>query len=297
MFQDVPNSSVENGPGQVGYQARNSYFYMVRLNESSTVPLSEIIRYLKDSTEKYIFQLEKGDNGIKHYQIFLKYKQKKRREQVRTMLQNNLAKEGEVFNFPNGSYCEISKSWLKAANYCCKENTRIGEIQSYNIFIKKTMVFPELYEWQKKIVKEIEKEADDRMIIHVNKTYCSGKSLLGKYLIVNNDALIVDGKETHILALVAGKPDVKLIVMDCAADNSPVAWSAIEKIKNGYFASHFGTKGTKMILLEHKVHIIIFSNNTLEKDLKRRKIDKNRFIKFTDDDDTEYSFEDSEESS
>jgi hypothetical protein len=300
MFSDVPNSSVENGPGRVGSQARLSYFYMVRVNKSDTVPVSEIIDNLKEISEKYVFQLERGSTGIEHYQLMLKLKTKKRRETLRNWLNENLflnTGTHKKYNFPNGAYCEVVKSWIKAANYCCKEDTRVGEVYSHNIFLKKKMVFPELYDWQKKVVKEIEKGADDRSIIHVNKNYCSGKSMLGKYLIVNYDALIVDGKETHILALVAGRPDVKIIVMDCAADNSPVAWSAIEKIKNGYFASHFGTKGTKMILLEHKVHIIIFSNNSLEKDLKKRKIDKNRFIKFTDADDEAYSFEDSEESS
>lgn len=300
MFQDVPNSSVEDGPRQDGIEARNSYFFMVRLNKCSTVPVNEIKRNLKDFAEKYVFQLELGSNGIEHWQMFLKFKQKKRRKQVRLWLQNNLALENVTFNFPNGSYCEISKSWLRAKNYCCKEDTRIGEIYSQGLVIKQQYTFPELYTWQRKIVDEIKKEADDRKIIHVNKTYCSGKSLLGKFLIVNYDALIVDGKETHILSLVAGKPDVKLIVMDCAADNKPVAFGAVEKIKNGYFASHFGTKGTKMVLLENKVHIIIFSNNTLEKDLKKSKsnIDKNRFIRFTDEDDMAYTFnEDSEESS
>lgn len=297
MFQDIPDNSVKNGSGQDGNHSRNSYFYMIRVNKCDTVPLSEIISNLKDISEKFVFQLEKGSNGIEHYQLMLKLKTKKRRETLRNWLNTNLCLENHNYNFPNGSYCEIVKSWLKAANYCCKEETRVGEVYSHNILVKKKYTFPELYAWQKKIVDEILKEADDRKIIHVNKTYCSGKSLLGKFLIVNHDALIVDGKETHILALVAGKPDVKVIVMDCAADNSPVAWSAIEKIKNGYFASHFGTKGTKMVLLEHKVHIIIFSNNSLEKDLKRRKIDKNRFIRFCDEDDEAYNFEDSEESS
>lgn len=273
MFQDVPDSSVENGSGQDGNHSRNSYFYMVRLNKCSTVPVNEIESYLKDFTEKYIFQLELGDNGIEHYQIFLKFSQKKRRNQVRTWLQNNLAKDDEVFQFPNGSYCEIVKSWIKASNYCCKEETRVGGVYTHNIVLKNTIVFPELYAWQKKIVDEVLKKADDRKIIHVNKTYCAGKSLLGRYLIIKHDALIVDGNENHILALVAGKPDVKVIVMDCAADNKPVAFGAVEKIKNGYFASHFGTKGTKMVLLNQVqigegVHIIIFSNNSLEKDLK-----------------------------
>lgn len=296
MFQDVTKSSNEIGPGRVGYQAQLSYFYMVRVNKCDTVPISEIIRNLKEISEKYVFQLERGSNGIEHYQLMLKLKTKKRRETLRNWLKANLCLENHNYNWPNGAYCEVVKSWIKAANYCCKEDTRIGEVYSHNIMLKKKFKFHELYKWQLEIVKEINKEADDRKIIHVNKNYCSGKSYLGKYLICNHDALIVDGKESHILALVAGKPDVKLVVMDCAADNSPVAWSAIEKIKNGYFASHFGTKGTKMILLENNVHIIIFSNNSLEKDLKRRKIDKDRFIKFTDNDEA-YSFEDSEESS
>lgn len=296
MFQDVQESSTAEAVRQVGSSPpdteRVCFFYCVRLN-CSDVQLDNLLDFLDEFTSHYAFQKEKGENGIEHYQIMFKLLTKKRRSLVRKLL-NDIA-DNEL-HFPNGSYCEPARSFLSSKNYCLKDKTRIEGPWTKGFKKKKIWNFPRLYDWQQEIVDQVTKnEADDRTIIYVNKNYKAGKSVLSKYLVVKHDALIVDGNENHILALVAGKPDAKIVVVDGSADNKRIAWSAIEKIKNGCFASHFGTKGTKMVLLDNNVHIIVFSNNKLEKELKNRRIDKERFKIYKDDDDV-YGFEEEDQS-
>lgn len=298
MFNNVQLST--SGAGQDGKPApleKVCFFYMIRLNVQEVQEITILKNFFDLYCSSYVFQKERGSNGIEHYQCMVKLNTKARRSRIRMLLQQKLAIEGKVLQFPNGSYCEPCKSWLKSKDYCMKSDTRIGSIYFKNLDLieKQEFTFPELYDWQQEIVEIVKTEPNDRNIIYVNKNYRAGKSLLCKYLIVKHDALIVDGNENHILALVAGKPDVRVVVIDCAADNKRLCWAAVEKIKNGFFASHFGTKGTKMILLKNKVHVIVFSNNKLEKELKNRRIDRERFLTFTDEDEDEFAFSFSEE--
>lgn len=290
MCDTVPTTT--EARGSVVSPSNTCKFYMIRLNTADTVP--NVPDLLEDICEQYALQKEQA--GQEHWQIVINLITKKRRDTMRRWLQKNLALTDKKLNFPRGAYCEPVKSWVSSVNYCLKnDNTVIeGTRIEFNLtkedkqkWDKSMIEFPPLYDWQQKVVDIVKQPADDRKIIHVKEKYCAGKSLLGLYLVCKHNAIAVDGEEQHILSIIKGCSNtVKIVVIDQSADQKRVCWSAVEKIKNRYFASHFGTKGTGMVVLRHKCHVVVFSNNRLEDDIKKSKIDKNRFISIFDNDDS-----------
>lgn len=90
-----------------------------------------------------------------------------------------------------------------------------------------------------------------------------GKSMLTTYMIDFCDAVVVDGKKADILFGMQEYYDKQgrippIVIFDLArADKNFVSYTAIEKLKNGFF---FGTKYKSGMVRFNRPHIIVFSN-------------------------------------
>lgn len=286
MFQNVPASSDGEGQGKPSPSTEIPYIHWCfRFTSSKCSSYKSIIISLEDlEVSAYVFQLEKGDGGVEHYQGYLKLKKKKRKK----MIQKKLLEHFKELKFPKCDYLEVSRQVNNSKRYCMKDDTRLSGpwhcgIKDIDFRVLKPL--PALsQDWQKEVFEYCKKEPKPREICYVNKKYGCGKSLLCNHLIREQDALVVDGSSKHILAVFYNenrKREIKIVVVDESADTKKTPFGAIEKLKNGFFCSAFGTEALGMCQFNIP-HVIIFSNKHLEANIKNCKIDIERFKVWSD---------------
>jgi hypothetical protein len=190
--------------------------------------------------------------GTKHLQMYCAFKKKMRFTELKKILTS----------------CHIQPCrGSKADNlrYCSKE----GNFESNTRIPKPLKLYPPRDEWAKQVEKYALQEPDDRHVMFVSGEFCTGKTTLAKYLIGTYDFISgpLEGGLRHILSVVSDNQDVETWIMNLTGkesfsisdgDNTNL-WDILEKIKDGLFMSHFGTKGTKPVNF-NSPNIIIFSN-------------------------------------
>jgi len=199
------------------------------------------------SIKRYSFQEEVGDSGTPHLQGYIEFITKRR--------PLNLFKDLQA-------HWEKCKNVKKAIAYTQKEDTRAGKL--YLKGIKKirplkVLKLEDLYEWQKEIVDICDEIPDDR-IIHWfwEPNGCKGKTQLCKYLVVNHDALLIDGKKADMFYQVSNcKDPPDLVILNIPKGSHAPNLKAIEAIKDGLFAS---PKYESKMFIMNSPHVFIFAN-------------------------------------
>lgn len=247
-----------------GFQSVKYFFtYHIKDNESFELAFNNL-EPLKDLCNKYIWGEEYGKSGkTPHIQGAFILKSKMR------------AKTLEQF-FSNGVTLRKLKNWDCAWKYCQKEG---HHIQSSETLIKPLKIISNLRPYQTKIIDLLNKEPDDRTILWVVGTYGIGKTQLCKYLVHNKIAFgPLEGDKRHILSVIAENQNENCYIIYLTADESKyqkrALFDCIEKIKDGFFMSHFGTDGTKPVLMNSS-HILVVANKP--PNLNRTNMDKERF--------------------
>lgn len=161
----------------------------------------------------------------------------------------------ERFNFTNRIHWEKARGSLEQnIEYCSKD----GKFES-NFKIKKPVkIIKELYPWQKSLEALVTSEPDDRSIYWIYEEKGGvGKTQFCKYLAMKYDAVPIEGKKNDILYCAAEfESDIYLFDLERSMEEF-VSYSAIEKIKNGfYMCSKYESKP----IIRNSPHVLIFAN-------------------------------------
>lgn len=203
--------------------------------------------------DQYTFQHEMGENGTKHIQAVIRWKNARTFDQVKQM-------------FPS-CHIEECKNWKAANAYCSKSETRIKPYVS-NV-IDQPIIDPidctEKADWMVEIDEIIQQKPDPRKIYWFWESEGNrGKSAYCKHLcLTHTNVICVDGKTRDILFAIAQmkmKPTLILYDIERGA-HQYVNYRALEKLKNGLF---FSTKYESQMVVMNPPHVVCFSNHPPE---------------------------------
>lgn len=213
--------------------------------------------HIQSLSDTYIYQEETGENGTKHLQGYIEFK-------------NAISFDSIKKKLPK-CHIEKCKSKEDAILYCQKEDTRTGSIYNKNIPInlnndklEDPMDGLTRKMWQLEIMELMATKPDKRTINWFwSKKGGTGKSTFTKHLMINHNAICVSGKAADIkhgvTMHIQNKKCIDLVVIDIprTCEQKFVSYEAIEQIKNGCF---FNSKYETSMVLFNPPHIIVFSN-------------------------------------
>lgn len=212
--------------------------------------LAQMFDILDESgVEKYIFQLEEGENETPHYQGVIWYKNPQGFNAMK-----NLCRE---------IHWEPCKNLIQAIKYCCKIETRINGPWAKNIDIPLDIKLITPRDWQVDLENELLNDPDDRKIIwYSDPVGGSGKTSLAKYLAVKYKALVVSGKASDVKYAVnnlvsKGRPPRIIIYVCPRTYENFVSYDALESVKDGLF---FSSKYESGMCMYPNPHVIVFAN-------------------------------------
>lgn len=207
------------------------------------------------SNYSYIFQEETGENGTPHLQGYIDFKKKVRPKNIFDIIT---------------IHWEKCRNIKKSIEYCHKLETRTGEIYS-NFYKPLKLIKPsQFYKWQKKIIKKIGEEPDDRHIYwYWEATGGVGKTAFQKYLCATYNCLMLSGKATDMkfgvvsyIKLNGFAPDIIVINIPRSVDINFLSFTGIEEVKDGLF---FSPKYESGMCSYNRPHMFIFSNEKPDK--------------------------------
>ncbi len=201
---------------------------------------------------------EIGENGNKHLQGFIKWKNAKSMNATKSLISNKIHLE------------KMRGNDEENMSYCGKE----GKVHT-NMKIKRLKdLFDdiEMYDWQKDIIRLLKEEPDNRTINwYWEKIGKMGKSALARHLIIKHNALVVGGCARDILYGISEfikKNELKIVIIDIARSQfNKISYNAIEQIKNGFF---YNTKYESGMTVFNAPHVIVFANDEPDYDMMSR---------------------------
>lgn len=227
-------------------------------DEKFSTIYSELKDDLHEISEKFVFQLEKGEEtGRLHYQGYIHLKEKQRSESLRNKLLN-----GDRSGLYISPCSENGK--LALQRYCMKADTRVaGPWADKNIYMGQDLP-TQLYGWQLEIKKILTGPMEHRKIYwYYDEIGGIGKSIFAKYMKFHHDIpKITFGKTSDLLNLVSKQQNKPGYIFDLSRTKSrdidmDDIYSAMENIKNGHFVN---TKYEVEEILMLPPHIIVFAN-------------------------------------
>lgn len=233
-------------------------------NNHTKEEYEHLLKFLQINCIDFAMQEECGTNGTKHIQFAMKFKNARRFTALKK-------------TFPK-VHLEICKSWTNSRAYCLKNNTRAGNRDAFGLRkITDKLENVDLYDWQIKIKKMLEKPADERRIYWFwEERGCVGKTTLARHLCLQypGNVLYMGGKKSDILYGIyefVNNPqnDLRMVFLDFSRTlENYISWDAIESIKNGIF---YNTKYKSGMCVFDYVHVVCFANfcpplNTLSED-------------------------------
>lgn len=234
--------------------------WCLTLNNYSEEEYSKIHSFFSsNSSNIWIIGKEVGENGTPHLQCFCAFKVKIRFTAIK-----------KVCDRLHIEPCRGSKK--QNLIYCSKE----GDFLSNTRIPKPLKLITDLWPCQKKVEEYILQEPDDRHVLLVSGKFETGKTQIAKYLCAKYDWVVgpLEGKKSHILSNVYHNQDAECFILyltgvesskirdDWECADSIQLFDCLEKIKDGFFMSHFGVKATGSVIM-NSPHIVIFSNLSL----------------------------------
>lgn len=210
--------------------------------------LKSLHSLLMKECKSFVFQLEEGQSGYRHYQGMISLKKKKRFQQVVEML---------------GCHIEVAQNPFALKQYCQKRETRVaGPWDEKSVMIRDRFLEFEPFEWQKQILDIIKEEPDDRTIhwYYSPTKGKMGKTLLAKHICIENrDAIFVSGKSADIKSGICSMDEApKIVIFYFTKTNEEyVSYEAIESVKDGIFFSGKYESGMKLF---DNPHVICLAN-------------------------------------
>jgi len=127
--------------------------------------------------------------------------------------------------------------------------------------VRKNYEGAELREWQKELIAEIQKPADDRKVIwYHDDVGNSGKTWISKLMFVNHGAAyFTNSKTADITYAYQGEP---IVIFDFSRSNEEsINYGVIETVKNGIMFSGKYEARTKMFACPHVIIMANFAPN------------------------------------
>ena len=255
MAENSSNSSTDcfEGNTKTSKQESAKTHWCLTLNNWTEQEYVQIKSFFSsNSSNVWIIGKEIGDNGTPHLQMYCAFNPKVRFTAIKKVCDRLHVEKMISTKAKNLAYC------AKDGDY--ETNTRIP---------KPLKLHPPRDEWAKQVEKYALQEPDDRHVMFVSGDFCTGKTTLAKYLIGTYDFVSgpLEGGLRHILSVVSDNQDIETWIMNLTGKESisisdgedTNLWNILEKIKDGLFMSHFGTKGTKPVNF-NSPNIIVFSN-------------------------------------
>lgn len=119
--------------------------------------------------------------------------------------------------------------------------------------------------WQAHVLDWLQSDPDDRTIMWVTDTRGNnGKSRLARHLVLEHDAIQLEGKVADMAYLYDNQRIVIIDITRAQADNSKHLYSFAEKLKNGVVVS---TKYECQTKVFKPPHVVFFSNQSWDPEL------------------------------
>lgn len=210
----------------------------------------------KDKEGEWIYQWEEGENKTIHIQGFIRFKNARHFNAVKTLIGHN-------------AHIEKCRHVQASIEYCQKQDTRIKGPFSKGIAIIRPLRSPlenkELRPFQRVICNMIDQEPDDRSIVWIcDPEGKGGKTTLAKHLCINHphETLFVQGKTNDIkhamVDFIKKHGSVKTCIFGFPRTYEEfVSYDAIESIKDGIF---FSGKYESSMVMYNPPHVFIFAN-------------------------------------
>lgn len=208
-------------------------------------------------THRQAFQLERGDSGTNHYQMFVEYKNARSFDSMKK----------------NFGQCHIEKTKQdeSAIRYCTKAESRVEGPWTKNIDLEteevdsppKIKTITTFQPWQQSVLDILEQEPDNRSIYWFYDTTGNiGKTSLAKQICVNQNAIYLSGKSSDIkcgvATYIASKKPLHAAIFGFPRTNENfVSYEALEAVKDGIF---FNGKYESGMVIQNSPHVIVFAN-------------------------------------
>lgn len=217
--------------------------------------------FLYKKCDDYVFQLERSESGMYHFQMYLKLKEKQRPKTTA------MAWNDDTTGIELSAASNAGREALKT--YAMKSATRVaGPWGKREIYMGQDLI-TELLPWQAKLYHYMNKPPHPREIVwFVDVGGRAGKTAMGKFLAYHLKALYMSwGPTKDILSLVAesdktGRYIFNLSRTKPATFASDDLYSALESIKDGAFLN---TKYKTSSVLMKPPHVVVFANQAPDK--------------------------------
>lgn len=230
--------------------------YCITINNYE-VNIFDTLTQLFCKNVQFIFGKEIGENGTKHIQGYVKFKNARSFKSMKKLLPRAHIEKAKGNIKQNFVYCSKENDFITNIDFRTKQEKLkedVLESEYKNVTWKP---------WQLKIIEDLKKSPDKRKINWYWESQGNiGKSYLVKYLALTQDIIIAAGKKDNIFnqintLLETGKTP-KVILMDVPRDSLEyINYSAIEQIKNGCLYSGKYEGG---ICLYKIPHVYVFAN-------------------------------------
>lgn len=253
----------EEGRNRKSSSRKRSRAWFFTKDNATEDMVAQFIDYFLCEELEYIFQLEKAESGMIHFQGVVRYKNPRD-------------------NWPNiGCHWERCRNWRSAIKYCSKLDTRIAGPWTNipGLKFRKTIIDPlkgkELYSWQKMLKIVLLGEPDERNIYwYWSKKGNMGKTSFCKHMCLNYNAVLTGGCKKDALFSIANileEKDIDIVFFNISrSEYNGISYAAIESIKDGIF--YCGKYESKMCIF-NVPHVVVFANSPPEID----KLSKDRW--------------------
>lgn len=209
----------------------------------------------KKVAKEYIFQEEKGESGTIHLQGYLELKKKMRPSE---------------FRLPKQIHWEPARNIEACREYCCKEDSRNGQIFIWPIPPGKPKILEKmskLLPWQETIYNKIKQEPDDRCVNWIFDIIGNnGKTQFCKWLDLQSQCICITGggvKDIACNIALRKKEGMDLnnnttVLFNFQKSSENISYNAIESVKDGFITS---SKYESSTLNFNCPHVVIFSND------------------------------------
>ena len=220
-------------------------------NNYGTEDITKLRIYFNKECKQYIFQEETGEQGTRHLQGSISWRARKRLTEFK--------------HLDERIHWEATKNSKAADKYCCKEETRTGDVYSHEkkkAFVRTSSKFDSIKP-REELIEIIEQEPDNRTINWIwSEKGGIGKTSTCAYIEHNYEGVcIVNGKGADIKNQVIKHletNDLDILIINVPRCNeNHVSYAAMEEIKDGLIYS--GKYEGGFANIEHP-HVIVISN-------------------------------------
>lgn len=229
---------------------KTQWIVTINVKDWNSSNSSSLTQWIENHCTEAVWQVEKGESGNLHVQLTMVLKKKNRLTWLKR-------------HFCQIAHLEEVVALEKAFDYCSKKETRILEPRYFPkpinaVAVEDELKYLEPYAWQKEILEIITTKPDKRKIYwYWDTSGCSGKTTLVRHILLNYDAILLDGAKRDMAFAWNGEPIV--LCNFSRAREGKISYDGLESIKDGIV---FSAKYESKQKVFNRPHLICFANWT-----------------------------------